>query len=43
MKDLKGEYVFVTKRETDKFDGRFKNGIEIKGIPYIVLSDYNDD
>jgi hypothetical protein len=35
--------LFVTKREADKFDGTFKNGDEFKEIPYVILTDYNDD
>jgi hypothetical protein len=43
LKDHRGEHLFVTKREADKFDGIFKNGDEFKGIPYVILTDYNDD
>jgi hypothetical protein len=40
---LLGEYIFVTKRDTNSFDGILKNGLEIKDIPYEILSDYNID
>jgi len=43
LANLLGEYIFVTKRDTNSFDGMFKNGLEIKDIPYEILSDYNID
>ena len=43
LANLLGEYIFVTKRDTNSFDGKLKNGLEIKNIPYEILSDYNID